>query len=31
MREIDERGMSACMDDAIAIASGGSAGYGVTL
>src|SRR5678816_38161 len=30
MREIDERGMSACMDDAIAIASGGSAGYGVT-
>ena len=30
MREIDERGMSACMDDAIHIASGGSAGYGVT-
>jgi arginase len=30
MREIDERGMSACMDDAIAIAAKGSAGYGVT-
>ena len=30
MREIDERGMSACMDDAIAIASGGTAGYAVT-
>lgn len=30
MREIDERGMRACMDDAIAIASGGTAGYGVT-
>lgn len=30
MREIDERGMSACMDDAIEIASGGSAGYAVT-
>jgi arginase len=30
MREIDERGMRACMDDAIAIASQGSAGYGVT-
>src|ERR1041385_5003297 len=30
MREIDERGMSACMDEAIAIASRGSAGYGVT-
>ena len=30
MREIDERGMSACMDDAIAIASQGTAGYGVT-
>jgi len=30
MREIDERGMSACMDDAIKIASGGSAGYCVT-
>jgi len=30
MREIDERGMSACMDDAIKIAAGGSAGYGVT-
>src|SRR5512138_871762 len=30
MREIDERGMSACMDDAIAIASRGSAGYSVT-
>ena len=30
MREIDERGMHACMDDAIAIASRGTAGYGVT-
>lgn len=30
MREIDERGMSACMDEAIKIASQGSAGYGVT-
>ena len=30
MRDIDERGMRACMDDAIAIASGGSAGYAVT-
>lgn len=30
MREIDERGMRACMDDAIAIASGGTAGYAVT-
>ena len=30
MREIDERGMSACMDEAIAIASQGTAGYGVT-
>jgi arginase len=30
MREIDERGMAACMDDAIAIASAGSGGYGVT-
>ena len=30
MREIDERGMSACMDEAIAIASGGSGGYAVT-
>ena len=30
MREIDERGMSACMDDAIAIASGASYGYSVT-
>ena len=30
MREVDERGMRACMDDAIAIASQGSAGYGVT-
>ena len=30
MREIDERGMSACMDDAIAIASRASAGYSVT-
>jgi arginase len=30
MREIDERGMSACMDDAIAIASQAAAGYSVT-
>ena len=30
MREIDERGMKACMDDAIAIASHGTGGYGVT-
>ena len=30
MREIDERGMSACMDEAIAIAARGSAGYAVT-
>ena len=30
MRDIDERGMSACMDDAIEIASGGTAGYFVT-
>jgi arginase len=30
MREIDERGMSACMDEAIAIASRGTAGYSVT-
>lgn len=30
MREIDERGMRACMDDAIAIASQATAGYGVT-
>jgi arginase len=30
MREIDERGMSACMDDAIAIASRGAAGFAVT-
>ena len=30
MREIDERGMRACMDDAIAIASKGTGGYGVT-
>ncbi len=30
MREIDERGMSACMDDAIAIASRATAGYAVT-
>ena len=30
MREIDERGMKACMDDAIEIASGGTAGYAVT-
>jgi arginase len=31
MREIDERGMSACMDEAIAIASKADAGYYVTL
>lgn len=30
MREIDERGMAACMDEAIEIASRGTAGYGVT-
>jgi arginase len=30
MREIDERGMSECMDEAISIASGGDAGYAVT-
>jgi arginase len=30
MREIDERGLAACMDDAIAIASRGSGGYAVT-
>ena len=30
MREIDERGLSACMDDAIKIASRGTAGYAVT-
>jgi arginase len=30
MREIDERGMSACIDEAIAIASKASAGYSVT-
>lgn len=30
MREIDERGMRACMDDALAIASKGTAGYSVT-
>jgi arginase len=30
MREIDERGMSACMDEAIAIASQASGGYAVT-
>jgi arginase len=30
MRDIDERGMRACMDDALAIASQGSAGYAVT-
>jgi arginase len=30
MREIDERGMNNVMDDAIKIASGGSAGYAVT-
>ena len=31
MREIDERGMSACIDEAIAIASQAPAGYHVTL
>jgi arginase len=31
MREIDERGMSACMDEAIAVASKADAGYYVTL
>ena len=31
MREIDERGMSACMDEAIAIASRAPGGYAVTL
>lgn len=30
MREIDERGMSACMDEAITIASRASGGYAVT-
>ncbi|HEX8922480.1 MAG TPA: arginase [Pyrinomonadaceae bacterium] len=30
MREIDERGISSCMDEAITIASRASAGYGVT-
>ncbi|HSE33990.1 MAG TPA: arginase [Pyrinomonadaceae bacterium] len=30
MREIDERGMSACIDEAINIASNGSVGYSVT-
>ena len=30
MREIDERGMAACIDEAINIASSGSAGYSVT-
>lgn len=30
MREIDERGMAACMDEAIEIASRATAGYGVT-
>ncbi|MBA3515642.1 MAG: arginase [Pyrinomonadaceae bacterium] len=30
MREIDERGMSVCMEEAIAIASRASAGYAVT-
>ncbi len=30
MREIDERGMMACMDEAIAIASRATAGYAVT-
>ncbi|HEX3560206.1 MAG TPA: arginase [Pyrinomonadaceae bacterium] len=31
MREIDERGMSACMDDAVSIVSKATAGYHVTL
>jgi arginase len=31
MREIDERGMSACVDEAISIASRATAGYHVTL
>jgi arginase len=31
MREIDERGMSACMDDAIRIAQSAPGGYAVTL
>jgi arginase len=30
MREIDERGLATCMDEAIAIASQGSGGYAVT-
>lgn len=30
MRDIDERGMNACMNEAIQIASGASAGYSVT-
>jgi len=30
MREIDERGMSACMDEAIAVASQATGGYAVT-
>jgi arginase len=30
MREIDERGLAACMDEAIAIAGQGTAGYAVT-
>src|SRR5712692_6066994 len=30
MREIDERGLNVCMDEAIAIAKQGSAGYAVT-
>jgi arginase len=30
MREIDERGMSVCIDEAIAIASRASGGYSVT-
>jgi arginase len=30
MREIDERGMNACMNEAIAIASAGDGGYAVT-
>jgi arginase len=31
MREIDERGMSACVDEAVRIASGAAGGYYVTL
>jgi arginase len=30
MREIDERGMAACMNDALKIVSNGTGGYGVT-